>query len=476
MSSYSEFLHEKANTGGDHGFSPEFMPDSLFPFQRDLVNWATMKGRAAIFADCGLGKTVMQLTWAENIVRHTGKRVIVLAPLAVGSQTVEEGLKFGIDSTHVRDGGISKAAPIIVTNYQKLHLFDPSDYIGCVCDESSILKHFTGATQKSVTRFMNKMPYRLLCTATAAPNDYIELGTSSEALGELSYSEMLTRFFRQLDDKGQKRERRQQVFAEQAVQHFARLAFRVSQSIGQWRLKHHAVQHFWRWVSSWARACRMPSDLGYDNEGFVLPPLNEVDHIITPTAPPEGMLFCLPAFGLAEEREERKRTLSERCEFAASLVDHDAPAVVWCHTNAEGDELESRIPDARQVAGRTPDEVKEEIYKDFSTGNLRVLVIKPKIGAWGLNWQHCAHVVTFASHSYEQYYQSVRRCWRFGQQHPVQLDVIATEGERRVLENMRRKSGQANEMFASLMSNMNAAERIERKNIYSNDMEVPEWL
>ena len=476
--SYAEFLDRKRHDGAMHGFEPTFLPASLFDFQVELVTWAVRKGRAAIFADCGLGKTAMQLVWAKNVAEHTGKRVLILTPLAVASQTVREGEKFGIECHRSSDGELR--GQIVVTNYERLHLFQPEDFGAVVCDESSILKSFSGATRKAITRFMTKMPYRLLCTATAAPNDYTELGTSSEALGELSYSEMLRRFFRQLDDKGQKREEKLQAVAEATVKadpnYYKKLAFRVSQTIGQWRLKHHAHDHFWRWVASWAKACRMPSDLGFDNRDFLLPALIERDHVIKANTPPDGMLFTLPAFGLAEEREERARTIYERCGYAAELVDHDQPAVVWCHANAEADMLEEIIPDAQQIAGRTPDARKIELYEAFASGELRVLVIKPKIGAWGLNWQHCAHVVTFASHSYEQYYQSVRRCWRFGQKRQVQLDVIATEGESRVLENMRAKAAKAAQMFEMLITHMNNATQIQKVNEYTNEMRVPQWL
>lgn len=475
---YSEFLERKLHTGADHGFEPLWMPPQLFPFQESLTTWSLRKGRAAIFADCGLGKTAMQLTWAENVARHTGKPVLILTPLAVAAQTVREGEKFGVECHQSRDG--KAVGRIVVTNYDKLHQFDAADYGAVICDESSILKSFNGSTRKAITRFMAKMPYRLLLTATAAPNDYTELGNSSEALGELTYSDMLRRFFAQLDDKGQKREERAQEMAEAMINananYYKKLAFRVSQTIGQWRLKHHARQHFWQWVASWARACRMPSDIGFPNDGFVLPPLTEQDHIITPATPPDGMLFSIPAFGLAEEREERRRTMQERCEYAAELVSHDRPAVVWCHTNAEGDLLEELIPDAAQVAGRTPDDRKIELYETFASGSQRVLIIKPKIGAWGLNWQHCAHVVTFASHSYEQHYQSIRRCWRFGQQNPVHLDVIATEGEARVLANMRAKSKRAEHMFEQLVSEMNRATIVKKSNDYTITPQVPQWL
>lgn len=472
---YSEFLDRKTQCGADHGFDPVWMPPQLFPFQQALVDWACRKGRAAIFADCGLGKTFMQLTWAENVLRKTGGRVLILTPLAVAFQTVKEGEKLGIEVSHRRDG-LKQGDGIVVTNYERLHHFNPDDFQGVVCDESSILKHYTGATQKTVTRFLSKVPYRLLCTATAAPNDWIELGTSSEALGELTNSEMLTRFFRYRDDKGQRQDSRDQEFAERSESYFGKLSFRVAQTIGQWRLKNHAVKTFWQWVASWARACRMPSDIGFANDGFILPPLNQRQHIITPKTAPDGYLFSVAAFGLAEEREERKRTLEQRCEFAAQLAAHSEPVVVWCHANAEGDMLEDMVPGCRQVAGKTLDDEKEEIYRDFAAGKLRALVIKPKIGAWGLNWQHCAHVVTFASHSYEQYYQSVRRCWRFGQKRPVTVDVIATEGESRVIANMDRKAAQADRMFSALVAEMNQAKSEKSENPYTKKVEVPPWL
>lgn len=472
---YEAFLESKRHSNLLHGFDPVFMPDRLFPFQVSLVEWATRKGRAAVFADCGLGKTFIQLVWAENVARHTGGAVLILTPLAVSFQTVKEGEKIGIEVTHRRDAK-HPGDRIVVTNYERLHHFNPEDFTGVVCDESSILKHFSGATQKAVTRFMCKTPYRLLCTATAAPNDYIELGTSSEALGELSNSDMLTRFFKQLDDKGQKREALLQSKRERVANHFGKLSFRVSQNICQWRLKHHAITPFWQWVCSWARACRKPSDLGFEDNGFILPPLQEHHHVIMPSRPASGMLFCLPAFGLREEREERRRTLGERCQFVADLVNHNDPAVVWCHLNVEGDALEKAIPGSRQVKGATPDDEKEEIYNAFRDGQLRVLVIKPKIGAWGLNWQHCAHVVTFASHSYEQFYQSVRRCWRFGQKRPVKLDVVATEGERNVFDNMMRKARNADAMFVELAKHMNQAQTIHRVRTDNQKVTVPTWL
>jgi|LakMenEpi03Aug12_release.lakeMendotaPanAssembly.Ray.scaffolds.fasta_scaffold51826_3 hypothetical protein len=470
---YETFIDRKSQLAGNFGFDPIWMPDEAFDFQRHLIEWICRKGRGAVFADCGLGKTLMQLTWCENVHRKTGKPVLLLTPLAVGAQTVKEAERFGMHAARSFDGKVS--APITVANYEKLHLFDPSDYAGVCCDESSILKHVKGATQKAVTRFTNKMAYRSLWTATAAPNDFTELGTSSEALGELNHSEMLKMFFKQMDQKGCDAYEKKIERLEKQSNHFGKLSFRVSQVINGWRLKGHAHEHFWRWVASWSRACRKPSDLGFSDEGYFLPELIEREHVFAPNRPPDGMLFTMPAFGLAEERDERKRTLKERCEAAANLVNHDQPAVVWCHYNEEGDTLERIIPNSIQVAGRHTDEQKESAYEGFADGTHRVLIVKPKIGAWGLNWQHCNHVVTFASHSYEQYYQSVRRCYRFGQKRPVTVDIIASEGEVRVKDNMARKAAQADEMFAQLVANMHRA-IIENRNIKHVKPKLPSFI
>lgn len=454
---YAEFLDGKAQLGAHHGFDPSWVPDFLFPFQRAMVEWATRMGRSAMFADCGLGKTPMQLVWAENVVRETNRSVLILTPLAVAQQTVREAQKFGIDCRR-SSGTLQSGAHIVVTNYEKLAHFTPDRFAGVVCDESSAIKAFDGKRRAEVTEFMRTVPYRLLCTATAAPNDYIELGTASEALGEMGQMDMLGRFFKN----------------DQNTCDTGRL---YGGQVAKWRFKGHAEQAFWKWVCSWARACRKPSDLGFEDDGFILPSLTEREHIVeTRTAAP-GMLFALPASNMWEEREERRRTLAERCEMAAALVaDTKRPAVVWCHLNAEGERLASLIKDGREVSGASSDEEKEEAYEAFASGQLRVLVIKPKIGAWGLNWQHCAHVVTFASHSYEQYYQAVRRCWRFGQQRPVVVDLVATEGERGVKDNLRRKSEAADRMFTELVAHMNDAMRLERGARYEKPMGVPAWL
>lgn len=460
MSEYAAFLARKAQVEADSGLRPTELPASLFPFQVSLVEWALRRGRGAIFADCGLGKTPMQLAWAHEIVRSTNKPVLILTPLSVAQQTVREGAKFGIECERSA-GGAPQRASIVVTNYEKLSHFSPSDFGGAVCDESSAIKSFDGKRRAEVTEFMRTVPYRLLCTATAAPNDYIELGTSSEALGELGHMDMLARFFKNDQNTSDTKAKWRN----------------PGGAAPKWRFKGHAETPFWRWVCSWARAIRKPSDLGFSDDGFALPELTERQHTVEARTAAPGMLFNLPAVTMFEEREERRRTLRERCEKAAALVNGTKrPAVVWCHMNAEGDLLERLIPDGLQIAGSNSDEEKESAYEAFASGQLRVLIIKPKIGAWGLNWQHCSHVVTFASHSYEQYYQAVRRCWRFGQTRPVVVDIVSTEGEARVGANLRRKAEAADKMFASLVAHMNAALTLERSHRHEKAMEAPAWL
>src|SRR5438876_5779671 len=346
MSAYAEFLDAKAHSGSDSGCSPIWMPDFLFDFQAALTEWAIRRGRAAIFGDCGLGKTPMELVWAENVLRHAG-RVLMLAPLAVSLQILREAEKFGIGVSRSLDG--TPGCRITVTNYERLEHFNPSDFAGVVCDESSILKSFDGARRGEITAFMRKVPYRLLATATAAPNDYIELGTSSEALGYLGHMDMLNRFFKNDQNNS--------------------ATGRMRGEVIKWRFKGHAERPFWRWVCSWARAIRRPSDLGFDDEAFVLPPLDETEHLVEARTLAPGMLFALPAATLPEQREERRRTIAERCERVAGLVNGTGhPALVWCHLNDEGDLLQRLIPDAVQVSGSDTDEAKEDRMLAFVDG------------------------------------------------------------------------------------------------------------
>lgn len=429
------------------------MPSSLFDFQQAMVHYGVTKGRAALFEDCGLGKTVQFLTWAQNVVEHANKPVLILTPLAVALQTIREAEKFGIECER-SSGQYTKK--IVVTNYERLEHFDPDDFAGVVCDESSILKSFDGARKSQITEFMRRVPYRLLATATAAPNDYIELGTSSEALGYMGYMDMLNRFFK--NDLNNSATRR----------HYGEAP--------KWRFKGHAELPFWQWVCSWSRALRKPSDLGFDDGAFQLPELIETLHLVDAERLADGMLFALPATTLPEQREEKKRTVRERCEKVAELVNHGKPALVWAQLNEEADLLERLIPGSVQIAGKHSDDQKEERFLDFINGKTRVLVTKPKIGALGLNFQHCAHITYFPSHSYEQYYQAVRRCWRFGQKSPVRVDIVHTEGEAKVIENQNRKALQAQRMFANLVSEMNNAVGYKPDRTHNAKMEIPQWL
>jgi hypothetical protein len=454
VSSYADFLAAKVHSATSGGFTPSIVPGWLFDFQQSLVEWSCVTGRAATFADCGLGKTPIQLVWALNVVRHTNKPVLIVAPLSASAQTVREAGKFSIDAVRSKDGKFDyRGARIVVTNYERLHLFDCNDFAGMVCDESSILKNFDGVTKAAVTEFMRRMPYRLLCTATAAPNDYIELGTSSEALGILGYVDMLTMFFK--NDES---------------------SISPMSYASKWRFKPHAERSFWRWLCSWARSIRKPSDMGFDDGPFILPALNTRVTIVEASRPLSGKLFVEPASTLQEQREERRATIHQRCETVAALSDTGESFVAWCHLNDEADLLERLIPGAKQVSGAHDDDEKEELFEAFRLGQLRALVTKPKIGAFGLNWQHCAHMSVFPSHSYEQYYQAVRRCWRFGQTRPVTVDVISTAGEADVMGSLQRKSDAADRMFGMLVEEMHHAQRVPPRIVETTGVVMPEWM
>jgi len=455
MTEYEQYLQNKSQRGSDTGFDPVWIPDFLFDFQKSLVAWSLLKGRCALFEDCGLGKTPQQLVWAENVARKTDKPVLILAPLAVSVQTIREAEKFDIECHRSVDGSIK--ARIEITNYEKLSHFNASEFSGVVCDESSILKSFDGAMKSAITDFMRKVPYRLLATATAAPNDYIELGTSSEALGYLGFMDMLNRFFKNdNNNSGTKR-----LFGEAP----------------KWRFKGHAEIPFWRWVTSWARACRKPSDFGFADDKFQLQPLIESESLVEAETLSDGCMFHFPANSLPEQREEKKRTIKERCERVLSLVSsHSDQSIIWCQLNDEGDYLEEIIPDSVQISGKDSDDKKEKAFLDFANGSIKRLITKPKIGAWGMNWQNCAHIVYFPSHSYEQYYQAVRRCWRFGQKRPVQVDIVLTEGERKIMRNLQRKNVAAMQMFSNLVAEMNNSVKMVAVNSFTQKEVVPSWL
>lgn len=453
---YHEFVANKSQLGGSYGFEPLWLPGFLFDFQRHIVGWAVRRGRAAIFADCGLGKTPMQLVWAETVARKTGRPVLIITPLAVAAQTGREAAKFGIDAKVSRDGTVHR---ITIANYESLHHFDQSDFAGAVADESSAIKAFDGKRRKRVVRFFSKLPYRLLCTATPSPNDFIELGTQSECLGVMTQSDMLGFFFRETENM------RHTVFDK------SDRANRL-----KWWFKPHSERPFWRWVASWAVALRTPADLGFDGSAFNLPPLEIRKQVLDVPFTPRGELFPRPAVHLHEQREERHRSLRERCEKVAELVNHGRPAISWCHFNEESALLAKLIPGAVEVAGRHSDDFKEAALNDFATGGIRVLVTKPSIGCWGMNYQHCGDMTLFPSFSFEQFYQAVRRCWRFGRQGPVYANVVSALGESEVVDALARKQRQAEAMFSQVVSHMNESLAMTSADGHDHEMALPLWM
>lgn len=452
--SYSNFLASKAQYGEPAGFAPLWIPDYLKDFQKHLTEWAVRSGRGAIFAACGMGKTPMQLVFAENVVRHTNKPVLILTPLAVTHQFTTEAEKFQVECHRSRDGKFPAGARVVVTNYERLHYFTSSDFAAVLCDEGSILKNFDGVTRTAVTEFMRTQPYRTIATATPSPNDYVELGTAAEALGSMGYRDMLTMFFRQTTTKD-----------------------RLGWGRTKYVMRGYAEKDFWRWVCSWARAIRKPSDLGFSDAEFVLPPIVTREHKVESRLTQPGRLFDVPAFTLEEQREERRRTLTERCEKAAELaIAHAGASVCWTHLNDEGDLVASLIPGAEQVSGGDSDERKEELLQAFADGQIQKLVTKPVLAGFGLNWQHCNHQTFFPSHSFEQWHQCIHRSHRFGQTKQVVVDVISTEGDHGVLSNMQKKAAQSDAMFENLVAFMNDQLRIERSETFTTQEQTPTWL
>ena len=408
MTDYKDFIEHKA-VSALHTDSIQVDADDLNPmlysFQRDIVRWALAKGRAAIFADCGLGKTPMQLEWADRIIREREGMALILAPLAVASQTVAEGIKFGID-VNICESAEDLKPGINITNYEKLGKFEGVHFEAVVLDESSILKSFTGKVRNQIIDFFSKTPFRLACTATPAPNDYMELGNHAEFLGIMSYTEMLAMFF--VHDGGQ---------------------------TSKWRLKGHAQDVFWEWMGSWAVVMESPRDLGYEIDGYDLPELR-IHEIIA-----DGDEPVTESMTLTQRRKARKDTLELRCQTAADLVNgSDEQWLVWCDLNAESETLHKMIGSSVEVKGSDKNADKSNRMLGFSVGAYRSLVTKPSIAGFGMNWQQCHNMIFVGlSDSYEQYYQAVRRCWRFGQDHPVDVYIVISAKEGAVKENIARK-------------------------------------
>lgn len=452
---YEKFLATKRDVVRPVGFdvADADINQKLFDWQRRLVQWSLRKGRAALFEDCGLGKTAQQLEWARLVTRRTGKAVLILAPLAVSDQTVREGNKFGIPVHRCEDGGDVVAGAVNVTNYERLDKFDPRPFDGIVLDESSILKSYDGKTRHTITEFASGIPFRLCCTATPAPNDIVELCNHAEFLDIMNGKEILALFFRQ-----------------------------DGNTTHQWRLKGHARRAFWLWMAEWSVAIRRPSDLGYSDEGYILPPLRMFQESVA-NENHEGFLFAVEAKTLAERRQSRRDTIESRVARTAELCEGGGQWLVWCDLNAEGDALAAAIPGAVQVKGADSPDFKERTLNDFATGRLRVLVSKPSIAGFGMNFQSCHNIVFVGlSDSYEMFYQAIRRCWRFGQKSPVNCHVICADTDGAVVENIRRKDTQSVEMFDEVVRAMRGlgdagmTRRKEMDYAPAQAVEIPDWL
>ncbi|MEK7138188.1 MAG: DEAD/DEAH box helicase [Patescibacteria group bacterium] len=452
---YQDFLKQKQHIGNDYGIPTKWLPEQMFDFQKYVTEYASKKGRCAVFLDTGLGKTVIELTLAKNYTDITGKPVLIITPLAVAFQFIKEAQKFGIDDiAYSKDGKYQ--TKIVVCNYERLDKFNHEDFDCVILDESSILKNFDGAIKMEVTTFLRKVKYRFLFTATPSPNDFIELGTSSEALGYMGYTDMLTRFFTNNEDT-------------------------ISpMAIGtQWILKGHAKNDFFKWVSSWSVSMRKPSDLGFDDEKFVLPELiknyHSIKNVKNMCIEGQYMMFNHVAQRLTEVREEQKLTVNERCEKAIELAKAHDITVYWCNRNDEGDLLESLDKGAYQIKGSMNLDQKEELLLSFANGEIKKLITKPKMTAFGLNWQHCNHTVFFPTFSYEQYYQSIRRFWRFGQTKDVIVDLVFSDGQKKVLDALLAKTEKANQLFDKLNSTLNSDFNIQNKE-FDKPILLPNFL
>lgn len=452
---YLEFLEKKRHTVQNFGIKTNYLPDNMFDFQKYVTELLIEKGRGAGFLDTGLGKTIIELTIAVNYIREFNKPVLIITPLAVAFQFIKEAEKFGIDDImYSKDGKYH--TKIVICNYERLDKFNPLDFDCVILDESSILKNFDGAIKSQVTTFLKKVKYRYLFTATPSPNDFIELGTSSEALGYLGYMEMLTRFFANNENNIR------------------------PQEIGcKWYLKPHAKEDFFKWVSGWSISMKKPSDLGFDDSRFVLPELklnynyvkNDKNWIVND----QIMMFGKIAKTMTEVRDEQKMTFDNRCEKAVELAVGHETSVYWVNFNDEGDLIASLDKTAYQIHGSMSLDKKEEILLNFANGSIKKLITKAKMTAFGLNWQHCNHTVYFPTWSYEQYYQAIRRFWRFGQINPVNVDLVLSDGQKRVIDALLLKTEKATELFDLLNSNLH--KHLELKKIqFTKEIIKPKFL
>ena len=458
---YNEFIERKRHTSQNYGIEPNFIPDSMFDFQKHITEYAIKKGRCAIFVDTGLGKTVIELTIAANYVKHTNKPVLIITPLAVAQQFIIEAEKFGIsDVEHTRDGKYS--GKIVLINYERLHYLNSTDFDCVILDESSILKNFDGAIKQQVTTFLKKVKYRFLATATPSPNDYIELGTSSEALGYLGYMDMLGKFFKNNQNN---------------VAKISQIS--KARQGEEFYLKPHAENDFWQWVASWSISMRKPSDIGYSDQRHILPQLHEIQTIIRNETPliidGQTSLFALPAVGFKEIKQEAKVTIRQRCEIAVEKANLHDVSVYWCNLNDEADALLELDKSAIEIRGAMSIDKKEDILISFANGEIKKLITKTSITAFGLNWQHCNHTTYFPTYSYEQYYQAIRRFWRFGQQRDVFVDLILSDGQDKIIESLLIKKEKAIQMFEKLTSQTNKDYSIKTKE-FNKSIQLPKFI
>lgn len=430
---YEEFIKSKRHSTLDFGFDAIYYPEYAFDFQKEIISRSVQKGRIGIFADTGLGKTLISLSIANNVVLKTNKRVLILTPLAVAFQFIDEAAKLGIDDIeYSKDGKFTKK--IVICNYERLHYFNSEDFEAVLLDESSILKNFNGQIKNQITSFIKKVNYRFLTTATPSPNDFIELGTSSEALGYMGYMDMLTKFFKNNQNSVDSN----------------------NKNIGEkFYLKPHAEKAFFQWVNSWSIMVKKPSDLGFSDERYNLPNLITNTHKVTNTNHFEmGSLFPVEAKSMSEIKNEQKLTEEQRCIKAVELA-KDKTSVYWCNTNQESTYLKNMDSEAVEIIGSQSIEQKEEILKAFANCEIKRIITKAKMTGMGLNWQHCNHSVFFPTWSYEQYYQAIRRFWRFGQTKDVTIDLVISEGQNRVMEALKQKTQKAQELYQNLVENVN---------------------
>lgn len=453
---YAEFLNEKASNQEVIGFecNDSILCDMIKPHQKACVQWSCKRGRSALFLSTGLGKTLTQLEWARQVVTYTGKPVLILAPLAVSEQTWRESTKFGINSRVVTDASDVSDPMIYITNYEKLDKFDCSVFSGVVLDESSILKGIQGKMRKQITECFISTPYKLSCTATPSPNDFMELGTQSEFLGIMSQVEMLAMFF--IHDGGE---------------------------TSKWRLKGHGKVKFWQWLATWSIYISSPYDLGFDGEEYELGEIEYHSHEIR--TDPVDDLFVVPAQGLMDRNKARKDTIIERCKKAAEIVNNsDENFVLWCHLNAESEMLAEMIDGSVEVKGSTKPDIKVSRMIDFADNKIKCLITKPKVAGFGMNWQSTRNCIFVGlSDSFEQYYQAIRRQWRFGQAKKVNVHIISADVEGAVVANIKRKEKQNHEISSEMVKYMSEITKQEIKGSVAEKMvyeplaiQMPEWL